>query len=64
MIKLTKLNKNNNETFILNCELIETVEERPDTIIRLVNGKHFVVAETVAEVVAKVVAFKRSIYSR
>ncbi len=64
MIKLTKLNKNNNETFILNCELIETVEERPDTIIRLVNGKHFVVAEPVAEVVAKVVAFKRSIYSR
>ena len=64
MIKLTKLNKNNNETFILNCELIETVEERPDTIIRLVNGKHFVVAESSAEVVSKVVTFKRSIYSR
>lgn len=64
MIKLTKLNKNNDETFILNCELIETIEERPDTTIRLVNGKHFVVAESSAEVVSKVVAFKRSIYSR
>lgn len=64
MIKLTKLNKSHDETFILNCELIETVEERPDTTIRLVNGKHFVVAESSAEVVSKVVAFKRSIYSR
>lgn len=64
MIKLTKLNKNNNETFILNCELIETIEERPDTTIRLVNGKHFVVAESAAEVVSKVVTFKRSLYGR
>jgi flagellar protein FlbD len=62
MIKLTKLNKNNDETFILNCELIETIEERPDTTIRLVNGKHFVVAESAAEVISKVVTFKRSIY--
>ncbi|MDD4565418.1 MAG: flagellar FlbD family protein [Eubacteriales bacterium] len=64
MIKLTKLNRSNDETFILNCELIETVEEKPDTMIHLVNGKHFVVAESSAEVVSKVVAFKRSIYSR
>ena len=43
-------------------ELIETIEERPDTTIRLVNGKHFVVAESAAEVISKVVTFKRSIY--
>jgi flagellar protein FlbD len=48
----------------LNCELIETIEERPDTTIRLINGKHFVVAESSAEVISKVVTFKRSIYSR
>jgi flagellar protein FlbD len=64
MIKLTKLNRSNNDTFILNCEIIETIEERPDTTIHLVNGKHFVVAECSAEVVAKVVEYKRSIYSR
>ncbi|HWQ78038.1 MAG TPA: flagellar FlbD family protein [Anaerovoracaceae bacterium] len=64
MIKLTKLNKSNNETFILNCELIETIEERPDTTITLLNGKHFVVAESSADVISKVVAFKRSIYGR
>jgi len=64
MIELTKLNKANDETFILNCELIETIEERPDTTIRLVNGNHFVVAESVAEVINKVVTFKRSIARR
>lgn len=64
MIKLTKLNKKNDETFILNCELIETIEERPDTTITLLNGKHFVVAESSTEVISKVVAFKRSIYGR
>ena len=62
MIELTKLNKANDEKFTLNCELIETIEERPDTTIRLVNGKHFVVAESAAEVISKVVVFKRSIY--
>ena len=62
MIELTKLNKANDETFILNCELIETIEERPDTTIRLTNGKYFVVAESAAQVVSKVVTFKRSIY--
>ncbi len=62
MITLTKLDKNRNETFVLNCDLIEIIEERPDTTIRLVNGKHFVVAESSAEVIEKVIAFKRSFY--
>lgn len=61
MITLTKLDRSNIETFVLNCDLIEIIEERPDTTIRLFNGKHFVVAESSSEVVAKIVAFKRSI---
>ncbi|MGI6751278.1 MAG: flagellar FlbD family protein [Anaerovoracaceae bacterium] len=64
MIELTKLNKGRDEKFILNGELIETIEERPDTTIRLVNGKHFVVAESAAQVVSKVIAYKRGINSR
>lgn len=61
MIELTKLNKTGDEKFILNCDLIETIEERPDTTIRLVNGKHFVVTESAAEVVSRVVMFKKEI---
>ena len=62
MITLTKLNRASDERYILNSDLIETIEERPDTIIRLVNGKHFVVAESAAEVISRVIAYKRSIY--
>ncbi|NLY70532.1 MAG: flagellar FlbD family protein [Clostridiales bacterium] len=63
MITLTKLKKDgNDETFILNCDMIELIEEKPDTIIRLSNGKHFVVAETSDEVIAKIIEYKRKIY--
>jgi flagellar protein FlbD len=64
MIKLTRLNKNKKETFMLNCDLIETVEELPDTTIKLVNGNRYVVEDGIGEVISKVIAFKRSIYSR
>lgn len=64
MITLTKLNKAGDEKYVLNSDLIETIEERPDTIIRLINGKHFVVLESSSEVVAKVIEFKRNIFSR
>ena len=36
MIELTRLN---NRKFMLNCDLIESVEETPDTVITLVSGK-------------------------
>lgn len=64
MIELTKLNKNHDEKFILNSELIETIEEKPDTTIRLLNGNYYVVAESASEVLSKVVAFKRNIFIR
>jgi flagellar protein FlbD len=64
MIKVTRLNKNKKQTFMLNCDLIETVEELPDTTIKLVNGNRYVVEDSASEVVSKVIAFKRSIYSR
>jgi flagellar protein FlbD len=64
MIKLTRLNVTKKETFMLNCDLIETVEELPDTTIKLINGNRYVVEDSVGEVISKVIAFKRSIYSR
>ncbi|MCG2729059.1 MAG: flagellar FlbD family protein [Acetobacterium sp.] len=64
MIELTRLNKQKNEKFILNSELIETIGEKPDTTIRLVNGKNIVVVESSAQVVSKVLAYKRTIYGR
>lgn len=59
MIKLTRLNK---EEFFLNCELIETIEKTPDTIVSTINGKKIVVKETIEEIVQKVIQYKRKIF--
>ncbi|MDF3820776.1 flagellar FlbD family protein [Leptospira sp. 96542] len=48
--------------FVLNADLIETVEANPDTIITLVNEKKFIVQESVADVLEKVVTYKTRIH--
>lgn len=59
MIELTKLN---GESFVLNADLIETVEATPDTIVRLTGGKRFIVREKVSEVVELVILYSRRIH--
>ena len=58
MIKLTRLN---GTPFVVNAELIRTVEARPDTTIVLVNGETLIVKETMDEVVARAVEYGRMI---
>ncbi|MTI65715.1 MAG: flagellar protein FlbD [Firmicutes bacterium] len=60
MIKLTKLR---GDTFYLNAELIESIEEISDTIITLTGDKKVRVKETSKEVVRKVIKYKRQIHS-
>ena len=50
-----------NGTFLVNADLVETVEACPDTIITLVNKHRYVVEDSVEEVVSKVVAFRARI---
>ena len=45
--------------FVLNADLIETVEALPDTHITLVTGKKMLVKQGAEEVVARVVEFRR-----
>ena len=56
MIVLTKLN---DTPFVLNADLIETIEENPDTTIRLTSKNYIIVKESMMEVVAKVVEFRK-----
>jgi len=58
MISLTKLN---HREILLNSDLIEQVEETPDTVVALTNGHAIRVRETMAQILGKVVAFRRSI---
>jgi len=56
MIELTKLN---GAQFILNAELIETIEATPDTVVTLINGRKMMVKESVDDVVTKAVEYKK-----
>lgn len=60
MIEITKLNGTKT---LVNTSLIETVEETPDTVITLTNGKKFVVSESASEVATLVINYKRKIFA-
>ncbi len=63
MIKLTKFNSDQNKRgeFILNAELIQTIESTPDTVITLVNEKKFIVEEAAEEVVRRIMKYRRAL---
>jgi flagellar protein FlbD len=56
MIEVTKLN---NEKVIVNADLIEFIEQTPDTMITMTTGRKTMVKETVQEVIAMVMNYKR-----
>jgi flagellar protein FlbD len=60
MIRLTRLN---HEPVVLNSDLIEHIEETPDTVIMLTNGEILRVRESADQVVDRVVEFRRRIHS-
>lgn len=58
MIHMTRLN---HSEIVINSDLIEHIESTPDTVITLINGKKWIVQESVEEVVARVVAHQRAV---
>lgn len=58
MIEVTRLR---GAKIIINAELIECVEETPDTVITLTSGKKLVVSESGKEIVDLVINYKRKI---
>lgn len=60
MIELTRLN---DIKFTVNAEIIEFVEETPDTVISLTTGKKIIVKESRQDVTNLVISYKRSIYT-
>lgn len=49
------------DPFVVNADLIETVEATPDTVLRLVDGRRAIVAESPDEIVDLVVEFRASV---
>lgn len=58
MILLKRLN---GTEFGINADLIERLEITPDTVVTLVDGTKYVVADTVDEVIDRIVAFRARI---
>jgi flagellar protein FlbD len=61
LIILTKLN---GEIFTLNCDMIETVQENPDTTIHLNNGQFYIVRESMVDVIQKSVEYHQQIFGK
>ena len=59
MIKVTRLN---DSEFLLNPDLIEFIEETPDTVVSLSTGKKVVVVESAEELVNRIVAYRKKIF--
>lgn len=60
MIRLTRLN---DEEFVVNCMQIERIESIPESNVILANGKHYVVKESVDEIIGRVVEYNAKIYA-
>ena len=61
MISVTKMN---NKNITINSDLIETIEETPDTVITLTTGKKILVKESRQEIVNLVKLYKKELFSQ
>ncbi|WP_411730581.1 flagellar FlbD family protein [Paeniglutamicibacter sp.] len=60
MIVVTRLNATR---FAINADLIERIQESPDTVVFMVNGAKYVVTETMEEVISLVAAHRARVVS-
>ena len=60
MISVTRLK---GQTIAINPDLIESIEERPDTTIRLTSGESMLVRESLSEIVRRITEYRQSIFS-
>jgi flagellar protein FlbD len=59
MVRLSRLN---GSRFVVNVDLVTYLEATPDTAVTLTNGDKFLVRETVDEIIAMAVEYRRRIF--
>lgn len=59
MIKLTKMNQ---QIFFMNASLIYRIDQAPDTVITLTDGKTLMVKESPEEIVALFLDYQRQVF--
>lgn len=60
MISVTRLN---NSVFMINPDLIEFIEETPNTVVSMSTGKKVVVLESAEELTDRIVAYRRRVFA-
>lgn len=60
MIEVTKIN---GSKLLINTNLIESVEETPDTMITLTSGKKIIVKESRQEIKNLVILYRKGIFA-
>ncbi len=60
MIEVTRLS---GSTLVINGDLVERIEATPDTVITLTSGSCYLVKETVAEVVGRIIDYKAKVFA-
>ncbi|NMM61447.1 flagellar FlbD family protein [Clostridium sp. P21] len=59
MIKLVGLD---NKEIVINADQIEKLQEVPESVVTLVNGRKYLVKESNDEIIRKVIEYKRKIF--
>jgi flagellar protein FlbD len=60
MIEVTKIN---NEKILINSDLIEIVEETPDTIVTLTTGRKLIIKESRQDIKNLVKSYRKDIFT-
>ena len=58
MICITRLNS---QPMVLNSDLIEFIENTPDTVITLITGNKLVVLESAEQVISRIIDYRKRI---
>lgn len=61
MIRVSRLN---GKEFILNSEMIKSMESTPDTVITLSSGEKLMVKESIDQILQAVMEYKRKIFQQ
>ena len=60
MVKVSRLN---GKEFYVNSEMVQFIEETPDTVLTFTDGKKLVISESATEFVELVVCYRKKIAS-
>lgn len=53
----------NGKEYIVNSDLIEFIESKPDTTITLTTGKTIIVLNSIEDIIEQIIKYKRKIFS-